>query len=425
MAFFRPSLGVFVCVLSGLLVASQPARALDDFADCNGDDSVTIDELILGVRIALGDAELSLCPWFDSNADGAVTIDELVRAVGRALEAPPPLNLAFVTATDFQTGSFATIERQPPFRVEPSSPDRLLGADPVARVFGRRVFVINRFGGDNVQILDPDQNFRTVAQCSTGNGSNPQDLAFRNGRIGYVTLLARPYLLRVNLRPGGDCTDFVQNQIDLSAYADRDGSPEAAQSAVVDGVLYVALERLENFSPVVPGTLLRIDTNTDLITGALELSGANPFGMTKGLLTRGDTMYIVEVGAFGVLDGGIEAIDLRSFRSLGWVAREEDLGGDVTDLVIVSDSLAYAIVSLEDFSTALVAFDPTTGRVLRTVLRQDGLSDIELDAQGQLFVAERNLHNPGVRVFRAADGVELTSGPIATGLPPFDLVFLP
>lgn len=53
--------------------------------DCNGNGRVTIDELIRGVRIALGNARVSDCPPFDHNADDRVTIDELITAVRNAL----------------------------------------------------------------------------------------------------------------------------------------------------------------------------------------------------------------------------------------------------------------------------------------------------------------------------------------------------
>jgi len=53
--------------------------------DCNGDGSVTVDELVLGVDIALGTIEGTQCPRLDRNADGKVTIDELVVAVSNAL----------------------------------------------------------------------------------------------------------------------------------------------------------------------------------------------------------------------------------------------------------------------------------------------------------------------------------------------------
>jgi len=53
--------------------------------DCNADGSVTVDELIKGVNIALGTLPLSACMSFDVNGDGDITIDELVRAVNNAL----------------------------------------------------------------------------------------------------------------------------------------------------------------------------------------------------------------------------------------------------------------------------------------------------------------------------------------------------
>jgi hypothetical protein len=53
--------------------------------DCNGDGQVSIDELILGVNIALGIQPVTACPAFDTNADGQVSIDELIAAVNVAL----------------------------------------------------------------------------------------------------------------------------------------------------------------------------------------------------------------------------------------------------------------------------------------------------------------------------------------------------
>lgn len=53
--------------------------------DCNGDRTVSIEELITGVNIALGALPLSQCRAFDANGDGQITIDELVDATNRAL----------------------------------------------------------------------------------------------------------------------------------------------------------------------------------------------------------------------------------------------------------------------------------------------------------------------------------------------------
>jgi parallel beta-helix repeat protein len=55
--------------------------------DCNENGVVTIDELVLGLDIALERAPLSDCPGFDRNRDGALAIDELLGAVETALSA--------------------------------------------------------------------------------------------------------------------------------------------------------------------------------------------------------------------------------------------------------------------------------------------------------------------------------------------------
>jgi hypothetical protein len=57
--------------------------------DCAGLHVVSVDQLVAGVRIALGDAPLSLCPAFDGNDDRAVTVDELVEGVNNALNGCP------------------------------------------------------------------------------------------------------------------------------------------------------------------------------------------------------------------------------------------------------------------------------------------------------------------------------------------------
>lgn len=53
--------------------------------DCNGDGEVTIEEIILGVNIALELAPLAACGSFDRDGDAAVTVDEIIVAVSQAL----------------------------------------------------------------------------------------------------------------------------------------------------------------------------------------------------------------------------------------------------------------------------------------------------------------------------------------------------
>jgi parallel beta-helix repeat protein len=53
--------------------------------DCSGDGSVTVEEIVRGVSIALGGQALSTCGAYDGDASNAVTVDEVVRAVDAAL----------------------------------------------------------------------------------------------------------------------------------------------------------------------------------------------------------------------------------------------------------------------------------------------------------------------------------------------------
>jgi len=49
--------------------------------DCNGDHQVMVNELVIGVTIALGSAPTSQCPAFDVNADHMLLVNELIGGV--------------------------------------------------------------------------------------------------------------------------------------------------------------------------------------------------------------------------------------------------------------------------------------------------------------------------------------------------------
>jgi hypothetical protein len=54
--------------------------------DCDDDGSVTVDELVRAVSIALGTSPLSACSSIDSDGDGVVSIAELLAAVDRSTD---------------------------------------------------------------------------------------------------------------------------------------------------------------------------------------------------------------------------------------------------------------------------------------------------------------------------------------------------
>ncbi len=87
-----PATQVLVLASALLILRGLPASGQHGAfcpGDCNGDGCVTIDELVKGVNIALGDEPLSACPPLNVLEDTVITIDELIMAVNAALAGCP------------------------------------------------------------------------------------------------------------------------------------------------------------------------------------------------------------------------------------------------------------------------------------------------------------------------------------------------
>jgi hypothetical protein len=72
-------------VTSPTATATSTVAALACAGDCNQSGNVSVDELVLGVNIALDRAALAACPVLDQNSSGRVEINELVSAVNSAV----------------------------------------------------------------------------------------------------------------------------------------------------------------------------------------------------------------------------------------------------------------------------------------------------------------------------------------------------
>jgi cysteine-rich repeat protein len=99
-------------LLGAALVAACVARSAPLAARCTGDcdssGAVTVDEVLTGVNIALGNALLTGCSAFDANGDQHVTVDEILAAVNNAL------NGCAAAATPTATATVARVTPTPP-----------------------------------------------------------------------------------------------------------------------------------------------------------------------------------------------------------------------------------------------------------------------------------------------------------------------
>jgi hypothetical protein len=67
--------------LSFLFLFSSPVHGQPLVGDCDGNGRVTVDEVVLGVNLALGKREIGECAALDRDSDGRIGVDELVAAV--------------------------------------------------------------------------------------------------------------------------------------------------------------------------------------------------------------------------------------------------------------------------------------------------------------------------------------------------------
>jgi hypothetical protein len=90
-----------------MLCSGRPVTAAC-VGDCAGDGTVAVNELVLGVNMALGRLSLQQCPIFDGNRDEQVSVNELVAAVANAL-AGCPFTGEYTARIDVGDGETATI----------------------------------------------------------------------------------------------------------------------------------------------------------------------------------------------------------------------------------------------------------------------------------------------------------------------------
>jgi hypothetical protein len=332
----------------------------------------------------------------------------------------------FITTTDYVSGSSSTISLDGSYTVNQDVAS--IHSDAVSRYFNGLIYVVNREGADNIQILDPGDDFSTVRQFSVGNSSNPTDILLISDTKAYVARYDSTELWIVD-----PSTGTRTGVIDMSGFADSDGIPEMDKMCRVGDYAFVTIQRLDWWAPIGPSYIAVIDAaadtlvDTDLLTPgkqSITLMGTNPASDIQ-LDPYTGMLYVSCVGYWGVQDCGVEIIDPVSFQSNGYIITEATAGGDINDVEIVAPDKGYVIISDATFNSVLLSFNPSTGAVINTMYVPGDfvLSDVELAPTGELFLGDRTPTNPGIRLYDIQTDAELTTNPIDVGLPPFDIAF--
>lgn len=249
-----------------------------------------------------------------------------------------------LTTTDYTTGALA--------RIDPDGAvsDGLLPVSSDAAVTHQdgKVYVLNRSSENTVQVFDSGDYSMPALEFSTGDGSNPHDVAACGGKL-FVSLYSQDHLGVYDAASG-----LATGTVDLSAFDDGDGSPEADGMMVSsNGHLYVALNQLDYIKTYASadgsGTLVKVDCSTNTVVGSWHV-GPNPRLQVhpdqpdQALLTGGD--YYLPDYSGPKLDGGIWVFDTTTDTLAGPFLSEADVGYNLGG--IAGDGQGHAITTFDD-----------------------------------------------------------------------------
>ncbi len=336
----------------------------------------------------------------------------------------------FIITSDYETGGYASLNISSQQAQHESG---TIYSDAVARFFEDKIYVIERWHGDNITVFQKDNLHNPIIQFSVGSGSNPHDFLLINNSKAYITLYEESFLVIVN-----PSTGKTTGKIDLSGFADNDGIPEMDIMLYHDNKVFVSLQGLDRNSLFQPSGLSRIvviDPEKDTVIDAdperagiqaIELKLTNPLDMK--FVPEAGKILVAEAGSFfSASDGGFEFVNPSTLQAEGIIMTESEMGGQIggafRSFSMVSRDEGYAIVTTGDWQTQVVRFNLATRSVFPVHAPGTGFVHADILAlEDMLFVCDRNMQNPGIRVFDTNTDTEITMAPIDVGLPPYCMV---
>lgn len=323
--------------------------------------------------------------------------------------------------SDFSTGTRSTITA-PGLSVTPDI-GIFDSGDNVGRQWDDFIFVLRRFGTDAIQVYRKNDLTAPIpggdysVNDPGGTNANPQDILVFSESKAYVTRYGLDTLLIVNPLTGEQL-----DTIDLSRFADADGIPEMSQMVYVDGKVFVACQRLnrnQDFAPTEFSVLAVIDPQTDGVTGSIRLTATNP-GQCVYNIELG-RIICAESGSFFATDGGLDVINPFTEEAEGLLLTNEALGVvSVSSFQFISPTEIFGLATIattDTFGTQVLRINLPTQSVAATLAASDSFDFFAplVLIQNQLFFSDRNMQNPGVRVFDATTNTEITATPLSTG----------
>ncbi|AZQ83228.1 cadherin repeat domain-containing protein [Colwellia sp. Arc7-635] len=301
------------------------------------------------------------------------------------------------------------------------------GSDYTVRSYQQDVYHIGRFNIDtvskyNADALDTAVWTYTTQDTADSSSRNPYDIISVSDTKAYILRYGSSKVWIVNPQ-ATSADDFKTGELNLEAYVPDDNTndtPRPSSGTIVDGKLFIALQRLsDSYAPnTAYVAVFDIETDEELETNAnsddtvkgIPLTGLNP--LNNSVVSKDGVVYVTTRNSYSSTDltlSRVEAITASDY-SLRTVLTAEDITDNtaafIGSSVIVSETKGYFVAGEVFYSpyrelSTVYTFNPTTGVIADEVVAETGteqISHINLDAANYLWMSISNPENPGLDI---------------------------
>lgn len=318
-------------------------------------------------------------------------------------------------AEDYSVGALATVDLDD-WSVTDGIVD--VSGDVATVASGGRIFHLDRYGYDTVRIYEPGEWGAPEAEFALADLANPHDVEVCAGKA-FITQHGATSLAIHDPDTGAEL-----GAVDLSAWADADGLPEASGAVLGgDGRLYVAVQSFDrdNGWASAGGAVLAVDCEAEAVVESWEL--ASP---SVTLDHADDSRILVEEQ-----DVGLFSLDLATGELSEPLITEEALGAGLGGVAAWGDRAVITTVT-EDYRYTVACLELDGSGEIRTLEESENyLIGLVGNAAGEAWIAARThwatAEDPppnGAIVYDIESCTSLTAGaPIETLLAPMSITF--
>lgn len=306
-----------------------------------------------------------------------------------------PGNLA-VFGSDFSSGELYINSPKQTF---------LFNQDSKVIAAGENVYVLERYGADNVIKLSKEKNaekYEVSWQIALEDASNPSDIISIDNEKLWLSQEGADNILQLDANTGK-----VLEQINIQKFKDKKGlSAGAIDLEIKNDTLFVLLQRYafdsEMFSTYYPNTglLALYDKNSGEFLDTLSLLSKNPTAMK----ISNDKLYIASLGPYNDSYGtdadslrGIEIFDAKNSKTHFIISGKELGGGIYAFVTSETEPIAFASIyhSFGDVPLMQINLKEKTAQEIEDV--QDAEGGLAFDNVSEtLYIGDRTYGNEKV-----------------------------